>query len=172
MEMIYVPIYFICVTILLGKGLGRDVEERSSVDCVGAWTNCSTNSLGVLTCHLHFAQRPFQSTICHVRMACVVEGVIELYDDSPHTLAFDNKELPISPFAQIVEYNSKWNIRFKVRKPLAEQGTYGVKFDSIAGVLIEKVANRNIRHVYGDGVWPVFQMLHRHSFDFHNDQFR
>ena len=148
--MIYAPILFLYILFFLRKGFWG-AEGQSSVDCVGAWTNCSTTSHEILTCKLHFPQKPYQSTICHMRMACLVGGAIELYGDSPHTLAFDNEELPISPFATTVEKGSKWNVRFQVRTSFASKGN---KFDPVPGVLIENVHNRNIGHVYGDEIWP------------------
>jgi len=148
-----------------------EVTPASSINCIGAWSNCTTIS-GALTCKVRFSINPFQSTVCHVANACIAGNELELYSDTPQTRAFHGEELAMSPFAVRLEKGAAGNVRLTVRPAGEMPANADPAFDPVPAVLVENVENHNVGHVYGDEVWPAFQMLHRYRFDWRSKQFR
>jgi len=148
-----------------------EVIFASAINCIGAWSNCTTMA-GELKCKVRFGVSPFQPTVCRVSNACIAGNELELYSDAPQTRAFHGEELAMSPFAARVERGAAGNIRLKVRPASEIPPAADPVFDSVPAVLVQNVENHNVGHVYGDEVWPAFQMLHRYNFDWHNKQFR
>ena len=149
--------------------------RSSIINCIGAWSNCTTSHDGQLSCKIRYAVNPFQSTICYVRNACLNDGHLELYDDSPLTKGFDGEELALSPFLRSHGSDPEREggiIHINVL-PLKEMpNNSSGMFSSIPGVLIENSDNHNFGHIYGDEIWPVFQMLHRYQFDWKSNDFQ
>ena len=148
-----------------------DLYPSSSIICIGAWNNCTTVG-GELNCKLRFAVKPFQSTVCHIRNACIYKNEIELYDDSPQSRAFDGEELAMSPFAKKVELGRDGNVRIRVYPAKNMPSNHNDVFSIVPGVMIENVDNHNVGHIYGDEIWPAFQMLHRFGYNWNDFPFQ
>jgi hypothetical protein len=144
---------------------------KSNIICMGAWSNCTTID-GELSCRFRNSVSPFQSTVCHVTNACISNGELELFDDSPMSKSFHNEEIPMSPFTTSLKKNNNGNIKIQVRRPSEIPNNSSGIFRYITGVLIENVDNKNVGHVYGDELWPVFQMLHRYRFNWKKNHFQ
>lgn len=142
----------------------------SSINCIGTWNNCTSSEIGEWKCRVETANRPFQSTTCQIQNVCVQGNVLKLYSDNTLTNAFDGMEIPTSAFAKGDVKGDPANVHMVV-KPNSEMPTDKSVFNSsFSAVLINPVQNKNIGHIYGDEMWPVFQMLYRYNFDFESIQ--
>ncbi len=168
-DLVFVLVWLISMRIIQTNG--ELPTAASSINCLGAWSNC-TSINGKLECNTRFGIKPFQSTVCRIRNACIANGEIELYADSPYTLGFHGSELALSPFSATHRLGMKGNIRINVSSYSKIPNNDTGLFDHTTGVLVENTDNKNIGHVYGDEIWPVFQMLHRYRYDWRNSDFR
>jgi hypothetical protein len=82
------------------------------------------------------------------------------------------EELSLFPFQRELQKGKKGNVRLRVYPAKDMPSNYSNMFSSITGVMIENSDNHNVGHIYGDEIWPVFQMLHRFGFDWKKLPFR
>ena len=152
--------------LVLGANSGREFEGL--IDCVGVWNNCTSFiNNGDWKCQVKLARNPFQSTTCHLQNVCALGNVLEIYSDNPLVKAFDGMEVPTSPFTVYVEQGDATNVHISVR-PLNQllDDKVMVVNSSFSAVLLNPVQNKNVGHIYGDEIWPAFQMLSRYNYDF------
>lgn len=162
--MLRVPL--VGLLMLLVGAFGASAADESSINCIGTWNNCSVSNDGRWGCRVEKARRPFQSTTCSMTNVCVYGNVVELYSDNTLTGAFDGLMIPTSSFARMDVAGDPANVRLVVKPSSQLPADEGVFNSSFTAVLINSIQTKNIGHIYGDEIWPAFQMLYRYNFDF------
>ena len=105
------------------------------------------------SCRVEFSTRPFAPTVCKVENACLQNYTLTLYDKSPYSEAFHDLLITTNPMG-------RWDptsIKLQVLDPSIrnEDEEYSIT----PAVAIERKPNFNVGHVWGDEIWPIFQML-------------
>ena len=181
--------WFVLVLVLLVLSIKSDVvasaEDKgrmlpSDVQCVGSYLNCETSDSGTFTCTPVIEPVPPQSTICQLENVCIdlsdsksdvdAKGtVIEIYDDSPQSKAWNGHGVSSSPF--ISNIGAGWekeeggiDSRLEFRVLPFDQMPKSEKFSSVPAVFMNRYVNDNVAHVWADEIWPIFQMLRRTEF--------
>lgn len=160
-------------------------DVSTYIQCQGAVLDCTTVA-GVNTCEIHWPWRPRvravdggdsktrgDPIVCLLKHACISTGTgkgkgpvisVRLDNPSPLHVAYNNtvisteslsldtgafdKNFDIRDPATLRVYDSKQNIP---PNPLS--------FNSGVRILVHHNGNSNIGHVWGDILWPVFQMM-------------
>ena len=120
----------------------------SYIECVGAWLQCQTVDR-IFKCVVEYAVNPRQATICHIKHGCLNQSTINVFGQNAQIQAFNN--VMISTFS--MDYLAP--VKIVVQTENQNQSNF-----SGVAVLIHRTWNMNVGHVWGDEIWPMFQMLH------------
>lgn len=143
--------------------------QCGTISCTGTRLDCESQPSGLLSCHITFSKDPFCPTVCYIKDACIENGNVEFYDDSPFGKAFDG--VPITTMTLVEDTGSRgWWSKGSVTLKAMPAHNFQRTNNTISHpvVYIWNTENDNYGQTMGDDIWAIYQMVHTYAIE-HED---
>ena len=142
----------------------KKTRRISTISCTGLWFKCHTavfSSNHSQVCEHVKSTQPAIPMTCHFTNVCLINSTVVVYNPDSSPI--------LDLFKDVLLYRDSSTGHTKDRllgfRIVKDSADIVSNWDTVPAVASEGVAYHNIGHIWGDAIWPTFQILYTFGAD-------